>query len=140
MERNDKQTTQLGEKVRTLFDDRNFAVLSTLEPDGTPHSTVVWVKREQDDLLFALPKSRRKTANLKRDPRATVVIFDAANPYESAQVQGTASLEDDPEGTLIDDLSHKYTGGPYPGFAGPNPQWVTARITADKVTTTAPRS
>jgi PPOX class probable F420-dependent enzyme len=126
----------LDDKVRTLFDGKNFAVLSTLEPDGTPHSTVVWAKRDGDDILFALPKGRRKTANLNRDPRATVVIFDAANPYESAQVQGTASLADDPNGTLINDLSHKYTGGPYPGFAGPNPQWVTVSITADKVTTT----
>jgi PPOX class probable F420-dependent enzyme len=125
----------LDDKVRTLFDGKNFAVLSTLEPDGTPHSTMVWAKRDGDDILFALPKGRRKTANLNRDPRATVVIFDAANPYESAQVQGTASLADDPNGTLINDLSHKYTGGPYPGFAGPNPQWVTVRITADKVTT-----
>jgi PPOX class probable F420-dependent enzyme len=126
---------RLTDKVRSLFDGTNFAVLSTLEPDGTPQSTVVWAKRDGDHILFALPKSRRKTANLNRDPRATVVIFDTANPYESAQVQGTASLEDDPNGTLIDELAHKYTGGPYPGFAGPNPQWVTVRVTADKVTT-----
>ena len=126
---------QLSDKVRMLFDGTNFAVLSTLEADGTPHSTVVWVKRDGDDLLFALPKSRRKTANLNRDPRAAVVIFDAASPYESAQVQGTASIEDDPDGMLVDELSHKYTGGPYPGFAGPNPQWVIARITPDTVIT-----
>ena len=131
---------RLTDKVRTLFDGKNFAVLSTLEPDGKPHSTVVWVKRDGDDILFALPKSRRKTANLNRDPRAAVVIFDASHPYESAQVQGTASIEDDPDGVLIDELSHKYTGGPYPGFAGPNPQWVIARLTADKVITTWPNS
>jgi PPOX class probable F420-dependent enzyme len=126
---------RLSDKARMLFDDSNFAVLSTLEPDGKPHSTVVWVKREGDDLLFALPKSRRKTANLNRDPRAAVAIFNPANPYESVQVQGTAFMEDDPDGKLIDELSHKYTGGPYPGFAGPNPEWVVARITADKVIT-----
>jgi PPOX class probable F420-dependent enzyme len=127
--------TRLPDKARTLFDGKNFAVLSTLEPDGRPQSTVVWVKRDEDDLLFALPKSRRKIANLSRDPRAAVVIFDAASPYESVQVQGTASIADDPDGVLIDELSHKYTGGPYPGFAGPNPEWVIARITADKVIT-----
>jgi PPOX class probable F420-dependent enzyme len=126
---------RLTDKVRSLFDGRNFAILSTLEPDGRPHSTVVWVKRDGDDLLFALPRSRRKTANLYRDPRATVVTFDAGSPYESVQVQGTASLEDDPDGALVEELSHKYLGGPYPGFAGPNPQWVIARITADKVVT-----
>jgi PPOX class probable F420-dependent enzyme len=124
---------RLTGRTGTLFDEKNFAVLSTLEPDGKPHSTVVWVKREGDDLLFALPRSRRKTANLLRDPRAAVAIFDPANPYESVQVQGTASIEDDPDGKLIDELSHKYTGGPYPGFAGPNPQWVSVRIRAEKV-------
>lgn len=43
------------------------------------------------------------------------MIFDAASPYESVQVQGIASVEDDPGGTLIDELSHRYVGGPYPG-------------------------
>ena len=132
---------RLSDKVRTLFDGKNFAVLSTLDPGGQPQSTVVWVTRDDnDDLLFALPKTRRKTANMSRDPRATVVVYDPANPYDSVQVQGTASLEDDPDGKLIDELSHKYTGGPYPGFAGPNPQWVTARVTADKVATSWPDS
>jgi PPOX class probable F420-dependent enzyme len=131
--RKEKLMALLTEKVRGLFDGKNFAVLSTLEPDGKPHSSVVWVGRDGDELVFALPESRRKTANIRRDPRVAVVIYDAASPYESVQVQGTASIEDDPDGVLIDQLSHKYTGGPYPGFAGPNPQWVIARVTADKV-------
>ena len=69
-----------------------------------------------------------------------------ASPYESVQVQGTASIEDDPDGVLVDELSHKYTGGPYPrgeggiGYSGPNPQWVIVRLTADKVVTTWPSS
>lgn len=130
----------LSDSVRRLFDGRNFAVLSTLEPDGRPHSTVVWTKRDGDDIVFALPKNRRKTANLIRDPRVTVVVFDTSNPYESAQVQGIANVTDDPDGLLVEELSQKYTGGPYPGFAGPNPQWVTARIRADKVTTSLPDS
>jgi PPOX class probable F420-dependent enzyme len=128
----------LTNQVRTLFDDKNFAVLSTIEPDGRPHSTVVWTARDGDDVLFALPANRRKIANLHRDPRATVVVFDAADPYVSAQVQGTASITDDPDGRLVEDLSQKYTGGPYPGFAGPDPRWVTVRVTPGKVTTSWP--
>ena len=65
----------LSDGVRRLFDGTNFAVLSTLEPDGRPHSTVVWTKRDRDDIVFALPNNRRKTANLNRDPRATVVVL-----------------------------------------------------------------
>jgi PPOX class probable F420-dependent enzyme len=129
---------RLNDKVRTIFDGKNFAVLSTLEADGVPHSTVVWVGRDGDDIVFALPKSRRKVANLHRDPRATVAIYDAANPYDSVQVQGRTSIEDDPDGALIDELSRKYTGGPYPGFAGPNPQWAIARVTPDKVVASWP--
>jgi PPOX class probable F420-dependent enzyme len=131
----EKLMETLTEKVGVLFDGRNFAVLSTLEPDGQPHSTVVWAKRDGNDILFALPKGRRKVANLRRDPRATIAIFDASQPYESVQIQGTASIEDDPDGVLVEDLSHKYTGGPYPGFAGPTPRWVTVRIAVKKVTT-----
>jgi PPOX class probable F420-dependent enzyme len=130
----------LSDNVRRLFDDPNFAVLSTLEPDGRPHSTVVWTKRDGDDILFALPKNRRKTANLIHDPRVTVVVFDSVDPYQSAQVQGTAGVADDLDGLLVEELSQKYTGGPYPGFAGPHPHWVTARISADKVTTSWPDS
>ena len=83
----------LTDKVRKLFDDKNFAVLCTVEPDGRPHSTVVWVQRDGDEIVLALPKNRRKTANLSRDPRAAVSIFDTADPYQSVQVQGTATLE-----------------------------------------------
>ena len=50
-------------------------------------------------------------------------------------MQGTASLADDPDGVLVDELSYKYIGGPYPGFAGPDPEWVTVRVTPGKVTT-----
>ena len=101
---------QLTGKVRALFDGKNFAVLSTLDPDGKPHSTVVWVKREGDDILFALPKTRRKIANLCRDPRAAVVIFDPARPYESAQVQGTATIDDDPAGGIC--ISRRASSAP----------------------------
>lgn len=63
----------------------------------------------------------RLAANLTRDPRAAVAIFDATSPYESVQVQGTASIEDDPDGVLVDELSHKYTGGPLSRLRRPEP-------------------
>jgi hypothetical protein len=82
--------TGTAEDALELFDGKNFAVRSTLEPDGRPHSTVVWAKRHGDDILLALPKTRRKTANWVRYPRAAVVIFDAARRHESVQVQGSS--------------------------------------------------
>jgi hypothetical protein len=111
----EKLMTRLTDKVRMLFDGRYFAVLSTLEPDGRPHSTVTWVKRVADDPLVALPRAPSSRA---------------LPPSRTTRTAG-----------LVDELSHKYTGGPYPGFAGVrHPQWVVARITADKVTTSWPDS
>ena len=130
---------QLSDKVRMLFDGTNFAVLSTVEADGMPHSTVVWVKRDGDDLLFALPTSRL-AADLNRDPRAAVVIFDAAHAFESAQVPGTASIDGGPGRHAGRSAVSSIHGWPVSGFAGPNPQWVIARITPDKVITSWPNS
>jgi hypothetical protein len=59
---------------------------------------------------------------------------------EDCAVVDEAALEQVVELVLIEDLSLKYTGRPYPGFAGPDPQWATVRITADKVTTSWPTS
>ena len=47
-----------------------------------------------------------------------MTIFDAADPYQSVQVQGTATLEDDPDGLVVEELSRKYLGGPYPASPG----------------------
>ena len=80
--------------------------------------------------LFALPKSRRKTANLNRDPRAAVVIFDAANPYESVQVQGTASI------AVGEGLPHRGQPG-LPGQAEPGPTNVGSTVRTASTTAAA---
>jgi hypothetical protein len=107
--------TRLTDKVRMLFDGRYFAVLSTLEPDGRPHSTVTWVKRVADDPLVALPRAPSSRA---------------LPPSRTTRTAG-----------LVDELSHKYTGGACPRFSRVrHPQRVGARIPAHKVTTSWPDS
>jgi Pyridoxamine 5'-phosphate oxidase len=44
-------TISLPESVRALVDGRTFAVLATIDPDGSPQSTVVWSKRDGDDIV-----------------------------------------------------------------------------------------
>ncbi|WP_067816906.1 PPOX class F420-dependent oxidoreductase [Actinomadura kijaniata] len=103
----------LNDKARELFDGTNFVTLSTIEPDGHPQSSVVWAKMDGDDVVFSTVKGRRKHGNLTRDPRVTLCVFDQENPYAYAEVRGTATIVDDPEGALIQELSHKYTGQPW---------------------------
>ncbi|MCX5415231.1 PPOX class F420-dependent oxidoreductase [Streptomyces sp. NBC_00059] len=100
----------LDARTRALFDGRNFPVISTVNADGSPQSSVVWVKRDGDALLFVAPAAGLRARNLRRDPRISVSVFDASNPYESAEVRGVAHLLDDGVQELSDDLARAYLG------------------------------
>jgi PPOX class probable F420-dependent enzyme len=105
--------TGLPQLARELLDGPNFATVVTLQPDGAPQASIVWVKRNGDDVLFSTIRGRRKTTNLETDPRTTVVITDVASPYRYAEVRGRAEITDDPTAALIHELARKYTGQPF---------------------------
>ncbi|MEU7003499.1 PPOX class F420-dependent oxidoreductase [Nonomuraea sp. NPDC046570] len=123
---------ELGEGVRKLFDDPNYATVTSLNTDGSPQSTVVWVRTDGDDVLFSTVKGRRKSRNFERDPRTSILVIDPDNPYRYAEVRGTVVLEDDPSGALIQELAHKYTGQPWADQ--PGTERLIVRIRPEKVT------
>ncbi|MER5788690.1 PPOX class F420-dependent oxidoreductase [Streptomyces sp. NPDC001980] len=98
------------DSLRALLDARNFASVATLGPDGAPHNSVVWIKREGDTVLFSSTDGRQKVRNLRRDPRVSLTVFDLANPYHSAEIRGTAEILPDEDKRLPHELSHKYLG------------------------------
>ncbi|WP_433352912.1 PPOX class F420-dependent oxidoreductase [Microtetraspora malaysiensis] len=100
----------LPDGVRELFDGKNFATVVSLNPDGAPQASVVWVRTDGGDILFSTVKGRRKHRNFERDPRVTIVVIDPANPYRYVEVRGMVEMEDDPSGALIEELSLKYAG------------------------------
>lgn len=122
----------LPDSARDLFNGKNFATVATLNPDGSPQASVVWVKADGDEVLFSTVKGRRKHRNIVRDPRVSIVVIDSADPYRYAEVRGTASIVDDKESQLIQELSRKYTGQ---DWVEPNPdsERVIIRITPTKV-------
>ena len=67
--------------VRELLDQPNCAVIPTMNEDGSVLSTVVWVDAEGDAVAVNSARGRRWPANLERDPRATVLVYEAGNPY-----------------------------------------------------------
>jgi PPOX class probable F420-dependent enzyme len=72
-----------NDQTRALLDAKNFATVATLSPDGSPQTSVVWIKHDGDRVLFSTTAARRKARNLARDPRVPVSIFDLENPYRS---------------------------------------------------------
>lgn len=103
-------TVIFNETTRELLDGRNFATVATLNPDGGPQSSVVWILREDDTVLFSTTTGRRKARNLAKDPRISVSVFETENPYNSVEIRGTAELVRDNDKVLPHKLSHKYLG------------------------------
>lgn len=122
----------LPDSVRKLVDDVNFAVVATVNPDGSPQTSVLWIKRDGDDLLFCTVRGRRKERNMTRDPRVSVTVINSADGYEYAEIRGTVSITEEGGRELIDDLSRKYVGS---GFRTEPPEVVrvVVRVTPTHV-------
>jgi len=89
--------TALNEATRRLVDEPNFAVVATINADGSPQQSVVWVKREGDHVLFSTAEHRRKARNLARDPRIGILLIDPDDPYRYVEIRGRAQLTPDPD-------------------------------------------
>ena len=105
----------LSAEAKALIDRPNFAHLATLMPDGSPQSVPVWVGREGDRLLVCTGEGSLKGKNTRRDPRVALSIVDFTNPYEEVQLRGrVVERRPDPDLKLMDPISHKYVGKPFP--------------------------
>ena len=86
---------QLSESALRLVDGKNYAVLATVNPDGSPQTSVVWVGRDGGDLLFSTVEGRVKHRNMVRDPRVSVSIIDSADPENYVELRGQVSMTRD---------------------------------------------
>lgn len=103
-------TIELNETVRGLLDSPHPAVLSTLNPDGSPQSSVVWVARDGADVLVSTEQGRRKERNIARDGRVGLTVFDTANPFLYVEIRGTATLAEDAGREVAIRISEQYLG------------------------------
>jgi PPOX class probable F420-dependent enzyme len=84
-------------------------------PDGSPQSAPVWVGREGNRVLVCTGEGSLKAKNTRRDPRVALSIVDQRDPYMEAQLRGrVVERRPDPDLRVMDPISHKYTGKPFP--------------------------
>src|SRR5262249_33755030 len=132
--RSGSMAAAFDEATRDLPDGRHVAAAATLNPGGGPQTSVVWILREGDTVVFSTTAGRRKARNLARDPRISVSVFDTANPYHSGEIRGTAEPAGDTGKTLPKRPSRRDLGEDPP----PEPDDVVrliVRVTPDKVNT-----
>ncbi|HEX2038408.1 MAG TPA: PPOX class F420-dependent oxidoreductase [Acidimicrobiales bacterium] len=105
----------IDDVVRQLATGPNFATITTLLPDGTPQTHVMWVDCDDEHVLVNTEVHRSKYRNTEHDPRVTVTIMDRENPYHYAEVRGrvAGTVRGDEARRHIDTLSQKYLGSPY---------------------------
>jgi len=111
-----------------------FANLATLNPDGSPQVSPVWVDYDGNSIIVNTARGRVKDRNLKREPRVALSIVDPENPYRYLGIQGrVAEMTESGADASIDKLAKKYLGKDKYPWRGPNEVRVLVKIVPEKV-------
>ncbi|GHF19856.1 PPOX class F420-dependent enzyme [Amycolatopsis deserti] len=128
---------RLPETIHHLVGEPHFAIVATSNPDGHPQSSVVFVKCDDDDtIVFSTVRGRRKTRNLERDPRLSLLVVSRVTGHY-AEIRGRVEITADPGKELPVVMYRLYMDGRQPP-PEPDAERVIVRIFPDKVTVFPP--
>ena len=96
--------------IDLLNHPKAHATVVTLNRDGAPQATLVWVEAVAGTVSFNTASGRQKPRNLARDPRIVMTVQNPENPRESAVFEGTARVTETGADEQIDRLAMKYLG------------------------------
>ena len=122
----------LTEAQRAFIREPNYAVVTTLRADGSPHSTVAWVDEEGGKILLNTTLHRAKYRHLEHDPRVSVTVV-APDGYHWVAMSGTVTMTTDGALDDIEHLSWKYDGHAFRALHEGEVR-VSARFVPDHVT------
>jgi len=134
---------KLPDSARKLIESGAHAHLVTLNPDGSPHVTVVWVGLDGEDILAAHLYEIKKVRNLRRDGRVAVTFesdtMSAMGLKEYLVVYGQADIEEGGAPELLQKLAYIYIGPgvKFPPMDNPPPGFIT-RIYVKRISGVGP--
>jgi PPOX class probable F420-dependent enzyme len=129
----------IPDEAKHLFENKDFAHVATLNADGSPQVSAVWVGLDGDLITFNTAEGRLKTKNLQRDPNVAISIAGQENPYENLIVQGkVVELTHDGADEDIDALAKRYLDADSYPFRQEGEQRVIVKIEPQKVNHTNP--
>jgi PPOX class probable F420-dependent enzyme len=123
----------LSEKQREFLENPFVGTITDLRPDGSPHTTVVWVDVDDEGVSFNTAYGRAKPAYINRDARVSLTVVDPDDGYRWISISGTATLVDDGADAQIDRLALKYLGRETYPYRAEGEQRVTVRITPSRI-------
>ncbi len=120
-------------EVRKLLSEPNYAVVSTLNSDGSVLSTIVWISAEDGTVAVNSARGRRWPTNLERDPRVTALVYEAGNPYNYVEIRGRATATTEGADEHINALTKKYINQDEYPFRQPGEERIKFVIEPDSV-------
>lgn len=103
---------ELSELARRLLDEPNFAYLATVDADGSPQVSPVWIDREDGTIVVNTAAGRVKDRNMRRDPRVALSIANRDDQYQKVDIRGRVVdvVEGEEAEAHIDTMAKKYRG------------------------------
>jgi PPOX class probable F420-dependent enzyme len=120
----------LPDSAKELIESGALGHLVTLNPDGSPQVTCVWIGVEGDELVSGHLANHRKLQNVRRDPRVTLTfegtVIHPPGLKEYLVVHGHARIEEGGAAELLQRLAHVYLGPDvkFPPMDDPPPGYV----------------
>jgi PPOX class probable F420-dependent enzyme len=126
-------TTTLSNKAKALLRRPIIADVATVDAQGRPQITPVWIDVDGDEVVFNTARGRAKDTNLTTNPHVAVSVIDPDDPYNVVVVRGTVEATEDGADAHIDALAKKYLGlDTYP-LRKPGEVRVRYRVVTDHV-------
>ena len=121
--------TILSEADIALLNEVQLAHVATIDADGAPNVTPVWVDTDGEHILFNTAKGRAKHLNLVRNPVVAVSVVDKANDYRTLWIKGTAEMYEEGADEHINLMARKYLGQETYPFRQPGEVRLIVKVT-----------
>jgi PPOX class probable F420-dependent enzyme len=129
----------IPDEAKHLFENKDFAHIATLNADGSPQNSAVWIGLDGDLVTFNTAEGRLKTKNVARDGRVAISITNQENPYENLIIQGkVVEMTHDGADDDIDALAKRYLDADSYPFRQEGEVRVIVKIEPEKVNHTNP--
>jgi PPOX class probable F420-dependent enzyme len=133
----------LPDSARPILESDALGHLVTLNEDGSPHLTCVWVGLDGDEIVIGSVPHLRKLENIRRDPRVALSLegeeMSEVGLKHYLVIYGTARITEGGAPELLQELAHTYLGPEvdFPPMPNPPPGYIT-HISVDRVAGVGP--
>ena len=129
---------EIPESARMVIESGKLAHFVTINRDGSPHVTIVWVGLDGGEIVIGKLAEDQKLRNIRRDPRVSLSIEapegDQWGMKNYLVVEGTARITEGGAPELLHDLAQRYIapGAIFPPMPDPPPGFII-RVTPRKI-------